>query len=119
MATPDLDPFNPLGSTQWDVQANENQQKAYTHKIHVRVQQRKKDCYITTISNMDDDLDLKRIAKAMRNAFSCSATIITDKEHGEVIQLSGDQRESIKAWLLEMEILTPSQAKERLVLHGA
>jgi translation initiation factor 1 len=117
--------FNPIGNL-WNPSADLTQTTGgadlphtYTQKIHVRVQQRNKNSYTTTLSDMDDDLDLKRICKAMSRAFSCSGTIINDKEHGEVIQLTGDQRENIKAWLIEMEILTAKDAKERLVLHGA
>jgi translation initiation factor 1 len=118
--------FNPLGVNNWDSGKNLNglpadsfQQQGYTQKIHVRVQQRNKKSYTTTLSDMDDDLDLKRICKAMARAFSCSGTVINDKEHGEIIQLTGDQRENIKAWLIDMEILTAKDAKERLMLHGA
>jgi translation initiation factor 1 len=120
--------FNPLG-TNWDPVGTGGGdgdgpssgpiQKTFTHKIHIRVQQRKKNCYITTISNMDEDLDLKRICRAMRNAFSCNGTVIADKEHGEIIQLTGDQRDNLKTWLVDVEILTAKEAKERLVLHGA
>ncbi len=114
--------FNPLGSgwNDLDIQAAATGiQHNYTQKIHVRVQQLNKKSFITTIAHMDDDLDLKRISRAMARAFSCSGTIIQNKEYGEVIQLSGDQRENVKAWLIEMQILTPAEAKERLILHGA
>lgn len=119
--------FNPLGTANWDAPTNggvdasssATPQKTYTHKIHVRVQQRNARSYITTISDMDEDLDLKRICRAMRNAFSCNGTVINDKDHGEIIQLQGDQRDNLKTWLVDVEILTAKEAKERLVLHGA
>lgn len=108
------DEFNPLGTSGWS-----DTPSGFTHKIHVRVQQRNKKSYITTIADLDEDLDLKRICKAMRNAFSCTGTVVSDKDHGEIIQLTGDQRDNIKKWLVDVEILTLKEAKDRLVLHGA
>jgi translation initiation factor 1 len=64
---------------------------------------------------MADDLDLKRILKAMKKNFSCNGAIVKDKdEGGEVIQLSGDQRTNINEFLYSMEICIAGQ----VVLHG-
>jgi len=86
-------------------------------KIHVRFQKTGPRS-ITIIEGLDEDLDQKRIAKAMKKAFSCSSSIHKDEDGNDVIQLQGDQRESVKQWLLEMEILTEKEVKERLVVHG-
>lgn len=83
-------------------------------KIHVRVQQRSGRKCITTVAGMADDLDLKRILKAMKKNFSCNGAIVKDRDEGEVIQLSGDQRTNINDFLYGMEICTPGQ----VVLHG-
>jgi len=96
---------------------NEFEDTVQGQKIHVRFQKTGPRS-ITIIEGMDDDLDLKRISKAMKKHFNCSASIHSDKTGNEVIQLQGDQRENVKAWLLENEILTVQSAKERLVLHG-
>jgi len=56
-------------------------------KIHIRVQQRNGRKCITTIQGLDDDLDLKRMCKAMKRTFNCNGSIEADKEMGEVIQL--------------------------------
>ena len=97
--------------------ANQFETAVQSQKIHVRFQKTGPRS-ITIIEGLDDDLDLKRISKAMKKHFNCSASIHSDKTGNEVIQLQGDQRENVKAWLLEQEILTPQSAKERLVLHG-
>jgi len=86
-------------------------------KIHVRFQKTGPRS-ITLIEGLDSDLDLKRIAKAMKKHFSCSSSIQTDRDENEVIQLQGDQRENVKDWLIAQEIITEKEVKERLVLHG-
>jgi len=86
-------------------------------KIHIRVQQMGKK-WITTIDGMDNDLDLARIAKAMKKTLHCAANVTVNKEQEEVIQLQGDQREYIRSWLVANEVLTEAESKERIVVHG-
>lgn len=78
-------------------------------KIHLRIQQRNGRKCITIIEGLEDDLDLKRICRAMRNAFSCNGNVKDD-----IIQLQGDQRENIKEWLVIQEITT----KDNIIVHG-
>jgi translation initiation factor 1 len=89
-----------------------------TSKIHIRVQQMGKK-WITTIEGLDDDLDLKRISRAMKKTLHCSVNITTNHDEEEVIQLQGDQREFIKEWLVANEVLTKQEGEERVVIHGA
>lgn len=87
-------------------------------KIHLRIQQRNGKKSITTCEGLEDDLDIKRICKAMRKQFNCNGNITEVKETGnEVIQLQGDQRENIRNWLLEQEIIIKSESS-RIVVHG-
>jgi translation initiation factor 1 len=85
--------------------------------IHIRMN-KQGNRYITMIEGLDSDLDQKRIAKAMKKAFSCSTSVQKDKEGNDVILLQGDHRMHVKAWLLAQEILTEKEAGERLMLHG-
>jgi translation initiation factor 1 len=87
------------------------------NKYHIRVQQRNGRKCITTLQGLEDDLDLKRICRAMRTAFSCNGNVIQDEDNGDVIQLQGDQRENIRDWILEQQILLKSEA-DRIVIHG-
>jgi len=102
-----------------DVAANAmNQLDAQTRKIHIRWY-KEGSRSITLLEGLDEDLDIKRISKAMKKEFSCSSSIHMDKESGgEVIKLQGDQRENIISWLVAQEILTESEAKQRIVTHG-
>lgn len=90
-----------------------------TSKIHVHTQQMGSK-WITTITGLDDDLDLKRIARAMKGDFHCSVVAAVDPKSGaEFIKLSGNQKEFIRPWLVSAEILTEKEATERLVFHGS
>lgn len=85
---------------------------------HIRVQQRNGRKCITTLAGLEEDLDLKRICKAMRNAFSCNGNVVIDEdEEVGIIQLQGDQRENIKQWLLDQQIILKNEAS-RIVVHG-
>ncbi len=87
------------------------------NKYHIRVQQRNGRKCITTVDGLEEDLDLKRMCRAMRNAFSCNGNVSKKDDGTEVIQLQGDQRENIKLWLLEQEILQKNEV-DRIVIHG-
>lgn len=88
------------------------------NKYHIRVQQRNGRKCITTLDGLEEDLDLKRICKAMREAFSCNGSIsMKEGDEEGVIQLQGDQREHIKQWLLDQEIILRSEI-DRIVIHG-
>ena len=89
-----------------------------TNKIHIRIQQigRRK---LTIIQGLDEDLDHKKIMKAMKKVFNCNGSITVDEEYGEVIQLQGDQRETCIEWLVVQEILSEFDKKDRVVIHGA
>ena len=92
---------------------------AFGHaKIHIRIQQRNGRKCITTIQGLENDLDLKRICKAMKRAFNCNGSIAEDEEMGEIVQLQGDQRQNVKEWLVEQEIVNRTDADDRLVIHG-
>lgn len=86
-------------------------------KIHVRTQQMGKK-WLTTIEGLDDDLDLERIAKAMKKSMHCAATVERDKNDLEIIKLQGNQRDLIREWLVSSDVITEKEAKERLVVHG-
>ena len=89
-----------------------------TSKIHIRTQNMGRK-WVTTIDGLDEDLDLERIAKAMKKSLHCSTTVIKDKDENEVIQLQGNHSDVLKQWLIEMQILTEKEAADRLIVHGS
>jgi translation initiation factor 1 len=87
-------------------------------KIHIRVQQMGKK-WITTIDGLDEDLDLKRISRAMKKSLHCSVSVSKTRDDVEIIQLQGDQREFLREWLVVNEVLSDKEADVRLLIHGA
>ena len=96
---------------------NQFELEVQKNKIHVRFQKLGPRS-ITMIEGLDDDLDQKRIAKAMKKRFKCSASLHKDDDGNELIKLQGDHRISVREWLVEQQILTASEAKDRLIIHG-
>jgi translation initiation factor 1 len=86
-------------------------------KIHIRYQKIGPRA-LTIVEGLDDDLDQRRIAKAMAKSFSCSTSIHKNKGGDDIIQLQGDQREYVVEWLIAQEILTEKEKKERVIVHG-
>ncbi len=94
---------------------NNNIYKTPIYKdVHIRIQPRGSNRYITIVEFLAEDLDLKKICKAFKKNFNCNGAIAKDDEIGEVIQVSGDQRENIKKFLIEEEIISEKQ----IIVHG-
>ena len=85
-------------------------------KIHIRIHQRNGKKCITTVEGLDDDLDIKRICRALRTLLNCNGNVVDSKE-GDVMQLQGDQRDLCRRWLLEECIVSRSDV-DRIVVHG-
>ncbi len=83
-------------------------------KIHIYFVQQSKKRARTELTGLDEDLDLDRICRHMKRAFSVGAHV-QDKS----IILQGDMRDQVQEWLVKEEVLTEKEAKERIVLHGA
>jgi len=87
-------------------------------KIHIRFQKTGPRS-ITLIEGLDEDLDLKRIARAMKKGFCCASSIHVDEKTQEsYIKLQGDHRDNVREWLLQEKIVEANEAKERIVIHG-
>ena len=84
------------------------------NKVHIRMQMRNRRKCILTIQGLDDDLDLKKICKALRKNLQCNGAVVKDKEYGDIIQLQGDHRSVVQEFLIDQEIIT----KDQLIVHG-
>lgn len=82
--------------------------------IHIRIQQRNGRKTLTTVQGLSADYDLKKIVKACKKEFACNGTVVEHPEYGEVIQLQGDQRKHVEAFLIKVQLAT----SERLKVHG-
>lgn len=86
-------------------------------KIDIHFQSGKRS--VTLIEGLDDDLDLKRIMKAMKRKFNCACSLhMNDETGGQVLKLQGDHREDVRDWLIEQEIVPKVEAKDLIVVHG-
>jgi translation initiation factor 1 len=107
--------------------------------IHIRTQQRTGKKVLTIIEGLPTDLDLQKIAKEMRILFKVSGSVISKKEEEkkgctkeecdyiredwllrnsptDIIQLTGDQRETAKKFLLSFGICDKDDI---IQTHGA
>lgn len=82
--------------------------------IHIRIQQRSGRKTLTTVQGISDDYDKKKIVKACKKEFACNGTVVQHQEYGEVMQLQGDQRNNICAFLIKTNLAKPDQLK----VHG-
>eukprot|EP00823_Brevimastigomonas_motovehiculus_P009273 TRINITY_DN8938_c0_g1_i1.p1 TRINITY_DN8938_c0_g1~~TRINITY_DN8938_c0_g1_i1.p1 ORF type:complete len:127 (+),score=17.09 TRINITY_DN8938_c0_g1_i1:42-422(+) len=92
---------------------SEKKKDAQKH-IHIRVQQRNGRKMLTSVQGLADDLDLKKILRALKKTFSTNGTILKDDELGEIIQIQGDQRKNVFDFLIKCNICEKDQIK----VHG-
>lgn len=83
-------------------------------KIHVRMQQRNGRKCITTVQGLAEDLDINKIARALKKTFKCNGSVSTDPEMGEILQLSGDQRTNVREFFVDQQVCHEDQ----IVIHG-
>jgi len=72
----------------------------FTNKVYIKYIKRNGKKCITIIEGLENDLDIKKITKSLKKLFCCNGSIKKDKDDENVIQLSGDQRDNVKAFLI-------------------
>ncbi|KAG1146377.1 hypothetical protein G6F37_000598 [Rhizopus arrhizus] len=82
--------------------------------FHLRIQQRNGRKTLTTLQGLPKEIDSKRLLKAVKKAFACNGTVVDDEEHGEIIQMQGDQRVKMAEFLVTEGIAKKSNIK----IHG-
>jgi len=82
--------------------------------VHIRIQQRTGRKTITTVQGVGVEYDLKKIVRYLKKEYSCNGTIVEHPEYGEVIQLTGDQRQHAKDLLCKVGIVKEENCK----VHG-
>lgn len=84
--------------------------------IHIRTEQRNGKKAITLIEGLADDLDLGKIAKALRRTFKTSACVLKDNNDNFYIKLAGDNRHDVKEFLVRYKIW--EDPDEPIKVHG-
>lgn len=83
-------------------------------KVTITVQKRNGRKCITTVIGMANDLDLPKIVSYFKKTYSCNGSIIKDEKYGEVITLSGDQKDNMYNFLIKEEI----NKREDIIVKG-
>jgi translation initiation factor 1 len=78
------------------------------------MQQRNGRKSLTTVQGLPEAFDYKKILKALKKEYCCNGTVIEDEELGKVLQLQGDQRKNVSAFLLDNQLCKKDQVK----VHG-
>lgn len=83
-------------------------------KVTITVQKRNGRQCITTITGLADDLDLKKILSYLKKTYNCNGSIVKDENFGEVMTLTGDQKENVYNFLIAEEI----NKKDEIIIKG-
>lgn len=75
-----------------------------TKKVVIHVQKRNGRQCFTIISDMAEDLDLKKICRYLKKTLNCGGNVLKDETLGEVIRLTGDQKQSVIDFLINQQI---------------
>ncbi|PSR98434.1 Protein translation factor SUI1 [Actinidia chinensis var. chinensis] len=82
--------------------------------VHIRIQQRNGRKSLTTVQGLKKEFSYNKILKDLKKEFCCNGTVVQDPELGQVIQLQGDQRKNVSAFLVQAGIVK----KEHIKIHG-
>jgi translation initiation factor 1 len=73
-------------------------------KVIIQVQRRNGRQCFTIVSDIAEDLDSHKICRYLKKTLNCGGNILKDKELGEIMRLTGDQKQAVIDFFLEQEI---------------
>ncbi|XP_050380466.1 protein translation factor SUI1 homolog 2-like [Argentina anserina] len=82
--------------------------------VHIRIQQRNGRKSLTTVQGLKKESSYNKILKDLKKEFCCNGNVVQDPEQGQVIQLQGDQRKKVSAFLVQAGIAT----RDNIKIHG-
>ena len=91
----------------------ENSLETATSKIHIRIKQRNTRKSTTHVENLPINLNLTSLLKKMKIIFGCNGSI-QEVDGNKFIQLFGDQRLTVKNYLISNSIVD----ENNIVIHG-
>jgi translation initiation factor SUI1 len=83
-------------------------------KVVIQVQKRNARQCFTVISDLADDLDLKKICAYLQKSLKCGGNVIKDDDGEKIIRLTGDQKAAVINFLLDQEIYK----KDEIIIKG-
>lgn len=81
----------------------------FANRVTISLRQRNARQCVTLIEDLEDELDIKRIAKFMGKEFHCNSNVLKDEQGCEIIRLTGDQRQTCQDFLVKHQICEPDQ----------
>uniref|UniRef100_A0ACD5UU11 Uncharacterized protein n=1 Tax=Avena sativa TaxID=4498 RepID=A0ACD5UU11_AVESA len=68
-------------------------------RVHLRVQQRNGRKTLTTVQGLSTGYNYAKVLRDLKRELCCNGNVVEDKELGNVIQLQGDHRKKVAAFL--------------------
>ena len=109
----DVTTISAYNNTTNSTKGKKSKRKELDSKIHIRRQARSGRKCMTTIQGLHADLDLNRIAKALKKSLECGGSVVNDPDFGDIILLSGDHAENVLLYFVSQGICR----KDQLVIH--
>lgn len=81
--------------------------------IHLRIKNRNQKKCVTIVEGLNSELDIPRMFKLFRKTFCCNGNIINDN-NSVIIQLTGDQRENVRNFLVREQLYS----NNCITIHG-
>jgi len=89
-------------------------QRSAEDVLHIRYQQRSGRKGVTTVEGLPRTLDFKALATRMKRLWSTSAAVREHADKGTVIQIQGDRRREVSAFVVEQRLVRKAQVR----VHG-
>lgn len=88
----------------FDSEFNDFENQLNNKKVVIHVQKRNARQCFTVISDIAEDLDLKKICRYLKKTLNCGGNILKDQEMGQIIRLTGDQKQAVIDFFLSEQI---------------
>jgi len=109
-----LSPFDPFADADEDGGVGGAGAAPKDDVVHLRVQQRNGKKRLTTVQGLSAAYNYARILRDLKRELCCSGVVVEDEELGSVIQLQGDHRKAVAAFLVKAGMATKANVK----VHG-
>lgn len=106
--------FNDINNIEFDNKVEIDDNFRLLDVVHIRIQQRTGKKVITIIQGLDAKIPRKDLIKKFKTMYACGGHIANDKEFGEVIQLTGDQRFKVRDYMVNNNIVD----SDKVEIHG-
>jgi translation initiation factor 1 len=82
--------------------------------IHIRNQQRSGRKSETLVEGIPEIFNLKKIVKYLKKALNCNGCLRESEEHGTILQLQGDCRQTVEEFLIREGIADKADIRNHL-----